>query len=55
MKPSLEKLQKFFKLEAERGYDNNAVMGGLDRMLDHWQAQARADGVSDDLYLPVLC
>jgi ATP-dependent DNA helicase RecG len=43
MKPSLEKLQKFFKLEAERGYDNHAVLGGLDRMLDHWESQARAD------------
>jgi hypothetical protein len=31
MKPSLQKLQKFFRLEAERGYDNRAVLGGLDR------------------------
>jgi ATP-dependent DNA helicase RecG len=49
MKPSLERLQKFFKLEADRGYDNHAVMGGLDRMLDHWEKQARADGLPDDL------
>ena len=49
MKPSLEKLQKFFRLEAERGYDNRAVVGGLDRMLDHWEAEARSENVSEDL------
>ena len=49
MKPSLENLQKFFKLEAERGYDNHAVMGGLERMLDHWEMQARADELSEEL------
>lgn len=43
MKPSLQKLQKFFKLEAERGFDNRAVMGGLERILDSWEAEARAD------------
>jgi len=49
MKPSLEKLQKFFNLEAERGYDNNAVMGGLDRMLEHWETEARTDELSEDI------
>ena len=49
MEPSLQKLQKFFKLEAERGYDNHAVLGGLERMLEHWEAEARAEGVSEDL------
>jgi len=34
MKPSLDKLYKFFKLEIERGCDNHAVVGGLERMLD---------------------
>lgn len=49
MKPSIQKLQKFFKLEAERGYDNHAVMGGLERMLDLWEAEALADDVPVDL------
>jgi ATP-dependent DNA helicase RecG len=49
MKPSLIKLVKFFKLEAERGYDNRAVMGGLARILDSWEAEARNDGLSEEL------
>jgi ATP-dependent DNA helicase RecG len=48
-KPSLEKLQKFFKHEASRGYDNKAVMGGLSGMLSNWEAEARHDGVSEDV------
>lgn len=49
MKPSLDKLHKFFKLEAERGYDNRAVMGGLERVLDNWEAEARSDNLSEEL------
>jgi ATP-dependent DNA helicase RecG len=47
MKTSLEKLKKFFSLEAERGYDNRAVVGGLERMLEPWQAEAVAEGVEE--------
>jgi ATP-dependent DNA helicase RecG len=49
MKSSYIKLQKFFKLEAERGYDNHAVLGGLDRILDFWVSEARTEGISEDL------
>jgi ATP-dependent DNA helicase RecG len=49
MKPSIEKLQKFFKLEAQRDYDNKAVMGGLAQMLDTWEAEARNDELSESL------
>jgi ATP-dependent DNA helicase RecG len=49
MKASIQKLQKFLRLEVERGYDNRAVVGGLDRMLPTWEAEARAEGVSEDL------
>jgi ATP-dependent DNA helicase RecG len=49
MKSSFIKLQKFFKLEAERGYDNHAVLGGLDRILDFWASDARTEGVSEEL------
>lgn len=54
MKSSLLKLQKFFKLEAERGYDNRAVMGGLSRMLESWEAEARQDGLPEELIAAVL-
>jgi len=49
MEPALEKLQKFFKLEADRGYDNKAVMGGLAGMLSAWEAEARTDGIPEKL------
>ncbi len=45
MPSSIEKLQKFFKLEAERGYDNRAVVGGLDKILPWWTKEAHADGM----------
>lgn len=54
MKPSLEKLQKFLKLEAERGYDNRAVVGGLERMLAPWEADARLENIPDELIQVVL-
>lgn len=54
MKPSLIKLQKFFNLEAERGYDNRAVLGGLSRMLEPWEAEARQDGLPEELISAVL-
>ena len=49
MQPSLDKLQKFFRLEAENGYNDRAVIGGLVRMLDSWEAEARHDNLPDDL------
>ena len=54
MKLALGKLHKFFKLEAERGYDNRAVVGGLSEMLGRWEAEARAEGVPDALILVVI-
>jgi ATP-dependent DNA helicase RecG len=42
MPSPIEKLQKFFKLESERGYDNRAVLGGLDKILPTWQTEARS-------------
>jgi ATP-dependent DNA helicase RecG len=40
MNPVITKLAKFLRLEAERSYDNRAVVGGLERMLEPWQAEA---------------
>jgi ATP-dependent DNA helicase RecG len=54
MKLSLDKLHKFFKLEAERGYDNRAVVGGLGEMLGRWEAEARADQIPETLITVVV-
>lgn len=54
MKPSIDKLYKFFKLEIERGCDNHAVVGGLERMLDRWENEARADSLPEDLIQVVV-
>jgi ATP-dependent DNA helicase RecG len=48
MQPSIDKLQKFLKLEAERGYDNRAVVGGLEKILPIWEAEARVEEISEE-------
>lgn len=45
--PAVEKLAKFLRLEAERGYDNRAVFGGLERILTPWEEEARSQGIPD--------
>jgi len=35
------------RLEADRGYDDRAIVGGLKKMLEPWQEEARSEGVSD--------
>jgi ATP-dependent DNA helicase RecG len=47
MLPSLERLRKFFRLEHEKKYDNTAIIGGLIKILDSWEAEARAEGVDE--------
>ena len=49
MQPAVEKLLKFLRLEAERGYDNRAVVGGLDRILDPWESEARGSEVPEPI------
>ena len=49
MQSSLEKLRKFFRLERENGYQDSAIIGGLAKMLDYWEGEARADGVQEDV------
>lgn len=49
MQPSLEKLQKFFKLEADMGYNNRAVIGGFERLVNSWEAEARAEQIPEEL------
>jgi ATP-dependent DNA helicase RecG len=54
MKPSIEKLQKIFRLEAERKYDNKAVFGGLGSMTAAWEGEARIDDLPEDLVQAIL-
>ncbi|MFN2112876.1 MAG: ATP-dependent DNA helicase RecG [Anaerolineales bacterium] len=54
MKPSIKKLRKFFRLEAERGYDNKAVMGGLANILSSWELEAREDQLPEQLIQAVI-
>lgn len=49
MQSSIEKLRKFFRLEAENKYSNTAVIGGLAKILDFWEGEARNEGVPEDL------
>jgi ATP-dependent DNA helicase RecG len=49
MQSSLEKLRKFFRLEHENGYSNTAIIGGLAKMLDFWAAEARTDGINEEV------
>jgi ATP-dependent DNA helicase RecG len=48
MQPSIEKLLKFFKLEADRGYDNRAIVGGLEKILPNWEAEARTNSIPEE-------
>lgn len=54
MQSSLEKLRKFFGLEREKGYDNTAIIGGLAKMLDFWEGEARADGLNEEIIQAVV-
>src|SRR5687767_13586332 len=54
MQPSLEKLRKFFRLEHENGYSNSAIIGGLAKMLDYWEGDARVDGIQEEVIQAVV-
>lgn len=54
MNPALKKLTKYLRLEADRGYDNRAVVGGLQRMLDPWEAEARKTDLPEKIIEVVL-
>jgi ATP-dependent DNA helicase RecG len=54
MNPALDKLTKYLRLEAERGYDNRAVMGGLDMILEPWQAEAHQAALPEALIQAVV-
>ena len=41
----MEAFRRVLQLEAERGYQNRAVVGGLDRFLDRWRGDLTDDQV----------
>ncbi len=47
MRRSTEKLYKIFKLEEELGYQNRAVVGGLEKFSGSWVSEARAEGLPE--------
>ena len=54
MKASIQKLRKYFRQEAKQGYQNQAVIGGLERMLKPWAAEARADQLPENMIQAVV-
>jgi len=54
MRPSLQKLKKFIQLEAQQNYANRAVIGGFERMIEPWIAEAQADALPPDLIQSVI-
>lgn len=53
MHPALSTLRKYFRLEAARGYDDRAVLGGLEKMLPLWASNARAEGIDEAQVLAI--
>ena len=54
MQSSLEILRKFFNLEHKNGYNDTAIIGGLAKMLDYWEGEARADNISEEIIQAVV-
>ena len=45
---SISKLYKILTLEANLNYADKAVVGGLAKIIDTWQGEARADNLPED-------
>lgn len=41
MNKAVEKLSRIFKLEAQQGFENRAVIGGFEKLIPVWQSDAR--------------
>ncbi|MCE1254490.1 MAG: ATP-dependent DNA helicase RecG [Anaerolineae bacterium] len=54
MLSSIEKIRKFLKLEADRGFDNKAVLGGLNKVVPAWQTEANIQKVETNLVQEVV-
>lgn len=53
MQKLLEKYLKIFRLEANQGYENKAVMGGMKALAANWPSEARENAISENL-IPVI-
>ncbi len=49
MHSSIENFRKYCRLERENGYTNTAVIGGLGKIWDFWEGEARLDHLPEDL------
>jgi ATP-dependent DNA helicase RecG len=54
MKPAIEKLEKYIRLEAELAFDNRAIVGGMSRMLEPWEEEARQSGLPEAIIEAVM-
>ncbi len=54
MPSPFEKLQRYIRLESERGYDNRAVVGGLDKIIPWWEPEARTSSVREETLQAIL-
>lgn len=54
MPSPFEKLQRYIRLESERGYDNRAVVGGLDKIIPWWEPEARICSIPEDTLQAIL-
>jgi len=53
MQKITDKYFKIFQFEASQGYENKAVMGGIQALAKTWPAEAREQGLSESL-IPVI-
>lgn len=49
MNKATEKVSRIFKLEAQQGFENRAVMGGFERFIPAWQSDAREVALDEKL------
>ena len=49
MNKATDKLSRIFKLEAQQGFENRAVMGGLAKLIPTWQSDAREMAIDEQL------
>lgn len=54
MSSCVDKLNRFLRLEAERGYDNRAVVGGLDKFIPAWEKESGLEKLDPSLIEAVL-
>ncbi len=53
MNSAISKITKFLRLEAQRGFDDRAVVGGLGKMLEPWKSEAQTEGLAEELIAAV--